>query len=372
MIRMARPAVARCAAALVCCLMILGSGPARAEAAGPTASVMAEGIRHALERRVPAVWRIEEVTVNDAGGPPLRVTARLRLSRPTYAIESRDGPVTFIRPVAEAGLEKTLHAVATAGEGSATPTLELANPEVLDGVGQPPEELPGRTVIIGSEEARRLRAGLEAEARRRLEEDEAARQRAEQRLAHQTALARADAQRAEEERRAVEARARRIEDLQRRLTSGARADRIAAFEAALGGNDESLRLLATDAALTSGDPLLATLAIRDWVARRRSIPVQLFATREDSGSAAVLQAMGPLTVELEGFNRLTGDLVGRMGAPGYGVTRPSVAAGSLAGTGLTVNAFGCTLALGLTEHRTMDGLFRCQTLPALIARVTLD
>ncbi|NYZ13173.1 hypothetical protein HL658_11470 [Azospirillum sp. RWY-5-1] len=369
---MARPAVARCAAALACCLMILGFGSVRAETTGSALSAMTGRIRQALEQRVPSIWRIEEVAVEEAGGSSWQITARLRLSRPTYAIDSRDGPVTFIRPVAGAGLEKTLHAVATGGEGAATPALELANPEVLDGVGQPPEELPGRTVVSGSDEARRLRAGLEADARRRVEEDEAARQRAEQRLAHQTALARAEAQRAEEERRAVEARTRRIEDLQRRLTSGARADRIAAFEAALGGNDESLRLLAADAALASGDPLLAALAIRDWVARRRSIPVQLFATREEPGSAAVLQAMGPLTVELEGFNRLTGDLVGRMGAPGYGVTRPSAAAGSLAGTGLTVNAFGCTLALGLTEHRTMDGLFRCQTLPALIARVTLD
>lgn len=371
--RMVRPPVAWFAAALACGLLALGAAPLRADPVDATPDPMAERVRHALERRLPPVWRIEAVAVEQTGGAATRVTTRLRLSRPTYAIESRYGPVTFIRPVAEAGLAKTLHATATAaGDDTSPMMLDLANPEVLGGIGHPADELPGRTVVSGTDEARRLRAELEAEANRRLAEEEALRRQAEERLAHQTALVRAEAQRAEEERRAVDARTRRIEDLQKRLTDGTRADRIAAFEAALGGNDEPLRLLAADAALGSGDPVLANLAIRDWIARRRTIPVQLFATREEPGSAAVLQAMGPLSIELEGFNRLTGDLVGRMGAPGYGITRPSAASGSLAGTGLSINAFGCSLALGLTEHRTMDGIFRCQTLPALIARVALD
>lgn len=150
-----------------------------------------------------------------------------------------------------------------------------------------------------------------------------------------------------------------------------RARRIAALETALRGDDVAAREWAREAALESRDPILSHLVLRDWLARQRTIPVQLFATKEDSGSVTVLRNLGPLSVTLESFDVANGAVVATMGATGYGVTNPSTAVGSLAQTTLTLNTFGCQLALALTERRTLDGVLRCQTLPTLVARVVL-
>ena len=190
--------------------------------------------------------------------------------------------------------------------------------------------------------------------------------------ARQAEAAKAEAERADQERRRIEARVARITDLRGRLTGSDRASRIAAYEAALGGNDTALRQMAIEAALRSGDPVLANLALKDWLARKKALPVLLYATKEDPNSETVLQNLGPLTLEIDSFTPVDGALAGRMGAPGYSIARPSAAVGTLARTELTVNAYGCVLSLRLTEHQTLDGLFRCQTLPTLIARVTLD
>lgn len=176
----------------------------------------------------------------------------------------------------------------------------------------------------------------------------------------------------EQQRRAVDARSRQINDLRTRLSAGERAQRVATYEAALGGNDVALRQIAMEAALQGRDPILANLALRDWLSRRRTVPVQLFATKEEPASETVLRNIGPLTLELEAFNATSGAFTGTLGAPGYDVTQPSPVIGALARTELTANARGCALTLRLTEHQTMDGLLRCQTLPALIARVTVD
>lgn len=150
-----------------------------------------------------------------------------------------------------------------------------------------------------------------------------------------------------------------------------RARRIAALESALRGDDVAAREWAREAALESRDPILSHLVLRDWLGRQRTIPVQLFATKEDSGSVTVMRNLGPLSVALESFDPANGAVTATMGATGYGVANPSTAVGTLAQTTLTLNTFGCQLALALTEHRTLDGVFRCQTLPVLVARVVL-
>ncbi|WP_448203977.1 hypothetical protein [Azospirillum sp. sgz302134] len=346
-------------------------------------------IRAEVARLVPPPWTVEEVTVTPVPAPvpegkpaakesdsraAARIGARLRLAKPTYVVEGRDGPVTFIRPGATSGQEKTLNATALAkrsGNGW-TAQIELQNPEVLEVPGKPAEELPGRLVLAGSEEAKAVREQFDRESRERIAEEQARRQREEEIRTQVAATAKAESDRVEAEKRAAEARAGRIGELRARLLGGDRAVRIATYEAALGGNDPAARQVAVEAALQSRDPVLANLALKDWIARRKALPVQLFATKEDANSETVLNNLGPLTLEIESFNPVNGAIAGRMGAPGYSIAKPSAAIGTLAQTELTVNAYGCALALRLTEHQTMDGLFRCQTLPTLIARITVD
>ncbi len=371
---MARPAAWRMAAALGIGLTLAGpSWAAESTALSP----LADTVRHEVARQVPPSWRVEGVTLQPAesAAGPVRIAARLSLAKPTYVVDSRDGPYAFIRPVAEAGLEKVLTGVATPSkgrDGKLTVKLDLENPEVLDSLGRPAEELPGKVVVVGSEEAGKLRAQLDAEAKQRLADEEARRQREEELLAGQQAAAEAEAERLAEERQAVEARTTLIGEVRNRLLNGERPTRIAVYEAVLGGNDQALRQIAVEAALQSRDAVLANLALKDWIARHKTIPVLLYATKEDPNSDTVLRNLGPLTIEVESFTGVNGTLQGKMGARGYAIAEPSAAMGTLAQTELTVNAYGCTLTLRLTEHRTLDGLYRCQTLPTLVARITLD
>lgn len=349
--------------------------------AGPAETIPDSLLRSRIEALLPAPWRIETLTVEPQAAPPspearmaARVTAMVVLGGPTYLVDSREGPVTFLRPAAEAGLTKSWVATALAsrGPGGWTVTLTPQSPGLLDGIGKPAAELPGRTVVLGTPEAKSLREQLDRDAAQRLAEDTERRRREEERLAQQTAAAKAEAARAETERRAVEARIAQVADLRGKLAGPDRAARLAAFEAALGGNDPALRQTAMDAALQSRDPVVANLALKDWIARHRAVPVQLYATKEDPSSEVVVQNLGPMTLEIDGFSPVNGALAGKLGAPGYSISRPSSIVGTLAQTELAVNSFGCALTLRLAEHRTLDGLLRCQTLPTLIARITLD
>ncbi|MGF7175311.1 hypothetical protein [Azospirillum doebereinerae] len=379
---MMRPARARFAAALA---MGVAAGLATMTPSGPARAAepfSEEAIHAEIVRLAGPLWRLESLTMETLTVPgrdsgqraAARIAARMTLAVPTFVVDSREGAVTFLRPAAETGLEKTLTAIALAARSGAgwTVKIEPQNPEILDGVGKPAAELPGRTVLAGSEEARSLREQLDREAQQRLADETARRTRAEELLAQQAATAKAEVERAERGRAAVDARATQIADLRAKLLGPDRPARIAAYEAALGGNDAALRQLAIEAALQSRDPVLANLALKDWIARRRAVPVQIFATKEDPSSEAVVQNLGPMTLEIEGFNPADGAVAGRLGAPGYSIAKPSSIIGTLAQTELALNSYGCALTLRLTEHRTLDGLLRCQTLPTLIARITLD
>ncbi|HYD71466.1 MAG TPA: hypothetical protein VED21_38810 [Azospirillum sp.] len=325
----------------------------------------ADAVRQHVARVLPATWAVEEVAVDPAeSGPALRVAARVKLARPTFVIDGRDGPFTFLRPVAEPGVEKVLTGTATTTrgrDGAFAVKLEWTNAEVLDSLGKPAAELPGQTVVSGTEEAKALRARLDAESKQRLADEQARRMREEEELAEVNA---AD--------HAVQMRADLINDIRARLLGGERAARIATYEAVLGGNDTALRQIAVEAALQSRDPVLANLALRDWFGRKKVVPVLLYATKEDPNSETVLRNLGPLTLEVQSFNPAHGNIAGKMGAPGYSISMPSAASGYLAQTELTVHSYGCALTVRLTEAQTLDGLFRCQTLPTLIARITLD
>lgn len=379
---MARPAAWRVTAPgmLVMGLGLTLAGPSLAADPPPPPTArppLADTVRHEVARQVPPSWQVDTVTLEPADSTvgPVRVAARVRLVKPTFAVDSRDGAYVFARPVADAGAEKVLTGIATtakARDGSLAVKLELANADVLDSLGKPVEELPGKVVVAGSEEAAAVRAKLDAEAKQRLADEQARRQREEEVLTEQRAAAEVEAERLAGERQAIEARAALIGEVRSRLLSGDRPARVAVYEAVLGGNDPALRQFAVEAALQSRDPVLSNLALKDWLARRKTVPVLLYATKEDPNSDTVLRNLGPLVIDIESFTAVTGALQGKMGAPGYTVAAPAVAVGTLAQTELTVNTFGCGLTLRLTEHRTLDGVYRCQTLPSLVARISLD
>jgi hypothetical protein len=169
-----------------------------------------------------------------------------------------------------------------------------------------------------------------------------------------------------------EARRKRIDGLRAVILGSDRAARIAAFESALTGGDPALRKVAVELAFDSRDPVLANLALRDWLSRTREAPVQLFATKEEPGSVSVLQNLGPLSLKIHSFDPAAGAVSGQLSAPGYDVSRDGAAAGTLAQTTLIFNTFGCQLALQLSEQRMLDGLYRCRSLPALLARIAPD
>jgi len=328
-----------------------------------------DAVRQEIARRVPPSWQVGAVTLEPAesgrAAPgPVRLSARVALAKPTFLVDGREGPYTFVRPAAEAGLEKVLTGTATFGkakDGTVTAKVEFDNADILDSLGKPAEELPGRPVVAGSEEAQRARAALESETKQRVADEQARRQREEDLLVEQQATA-----------QTVEARIALMNEVRARLTSTDRATRIATYEAVLGGDDLALRQIAVEAALQSRDAVLANLALKDWISRHKTIPVLLYATKEDPNSETVLRNLGPLSIEVDSFTGVNGTLQGKMGAAGYSVVMPAAATGTLAQTELTVNTQGCTLTLRLTEHRTLDGLYRCQTLPTLVARVTVD
>lgn len=341
------------------------AGPAPAQETVPDAvtappPVSADAVRQDVARRIPDPWTVEEVTIRPAGpdGTATAVFVRVRLSQPTFALERQTGEVAFLRPVADAGTEKVLIGTVSAGAGLA---VTFDNADVLDSLGRPASQLPGRTVVAGTPEATALAEQMAAAAARKREADE-----------QTTDTALAETERMAQQMRLIEARTRQMDTVRARLQGGEAAARLAAFEAAVGGDDIPLRQFALETAFAGRDPSLLNLALRDWLGRKRSVPVQLYATREEPASENVLRNLGPLTLEIQAFNAVSGNLTGRLGAPGYNITMPSAASGYLAQNELMVNSFGCTLTLRLTEHRTFDGLYRCQTLPALVARIVLD
>jgi hypothetical protein len=358
---MARPGGWWAAKAAVAGWVLLSAG---AVLAGP----VEDAVRVELLRHVPGFWRIDKVTAEPVFGGRARFEARLKLDTDTYLADGRAGPVTFVRKGASSGTEKVVFGTVAelkAGTGKAFRVDAAGIADLLEPLGKPMDALPGRPVLAEGEEGKAARAAAEAEDAKRLEAEKA---RAARQAAADTATAAAD----EAERKAVEARSRRLSAFTDKLASRDAAERIAAFETALAGEDAALRRLAVTTALQGRDPVLASMALRDRLVRHKTVPVQLFATREDRNSETVLANLGPLILTVDAVDAATGNLTGSMGAAGYGVTQTSSAAGTVTAGELIVNTYGCSLLLRLTDGRSLDGLYRCQTLPVLAARVALD
>ncbi|MEI8394943.1 MAG: hypothetical protein WCF85_09430 [Rhodospirillaceae bacterium] len=357
-----------------------------------------DALREQFGRELPLLWRLDSFTLvpaaslatapaeikdaaaketpaNPAEKPVIQpFTAVVSLGTATYTVDSQRGPFTLLRPVAEQGTRKTLSGLAKSvqRDGRWTTRFGIQNNFALDTIGQPLDRFPGRTIVTGTPDATRLLAELDQSARQQTEAEAEIQRQLQEGLDRQMAAIRAEAQRIAADRAVIDQRAAALADLKRQLLEGDRTVRIATLEAALNGKDTALRAMAYSTALTGRDPVVANLALRSFLAQKKSLPVQLFATREVKDSESVLHNLGPLTLTIDRFDPLSGNLEGKMGAPGYSIALPGSAFGYLAQTELNVNTYGCTLQLRLSDVETLDGMFRCQTLPTLIARITLD
>ena len=367
--------------------LVVGSGTTATPGASQSLPT-ADGLRDQLARELPALWRLESFTLappttdgkegaaKETGDKTIvqPFTAVVGLAAATYAVDSQRGPFTLLRPVAEQGTRKTLSGLvkSTPRDGAWTSRFGIRNGFVIDNIGLPIDRFPGRTAVLGTTATTELLNDLEQGAKRKAEaEAENIRQQREA-LDLQLAAVKADAQRIAADRALIDQRAAALADLKRQLLDGERPARIAALEAALNGKDPSLRAMAFATAFSGRDALVANLALRALLTQKKALPIQLFATRENKDSETVLNNLGPLGLTIERFDPLTGVLEGKMGAPGYSITLPGGAVGTLTQTELTINTYGCTLQLRLSDMATLDGIYRCQTLPTLIARITLD
>ena len=343
--------------------------------------------RDQLGRELPPLWKLETFSPGPpqaAAGPdkdaPDRpvvqaFTAVVSLTVSTFTVDSQRGPYTLLRPVAEQGLRKTLSGLIKSNKregGGWTVRVGVQNIYVLDNIGQPADRFQGRTAVLGSPEAAKLTTELDQTAKQQTEADAQRQRRQQEQLDQQLSVVKAEAQRIAADHALIDQRAAALAGVKRQLMEGERPARLAAFEAAMKSDDVSVRAMALSAALTGRDAIVANLALRHILAGKKSLPVQLFATREVKESETVLNNLGPLTLTIDRFDAATGTIEGKMGAPGYSIAAPGAAFGSLAQTELAVNTYGCSLQLRLSEVETLDGIFRCQTLPTLIARITLD
>lgn len=207
---------------LVAVLLGLSPRPAWPQAAPPQselAVVSAETLRETFAQLLPGAWAVTEFVVEaqanmgTAVDPDIRsrLRATVALTRPTLAILQREGPFTFVRPVAAAGSQRTVHARATSSlrAGRWETRFEIETPEAIAVPGEPEAAISGRIIIAGSDEERALRAEWQAQAQARHAEAMAEQQRAATLAAERrrTEDAEAEARRGREQAEALARRA---------------------------------------------------------------------------------------------------------------------------------------------------------------------
>jgi hypothetical protein len=400
-------------------LTLLAGHPLRAqEAPADPGAVTAELLQRELAVRLPAPWRLVELRLEaqaDLGTAAIpeihsRLLVMLALALPTFEPAGREGEITFARPVAPEGYRRAVPglAISTRREGRWETRIALEPDSALAVPGLPAAALPGRVVVLGSEEEARLRAARAAEAEAGHEAALAAQRRtaalaaeqgvAEAEEARRLAKARRDAAEALEaaalrdaaaQRVVIEARARQIAELRARF-AGNRNTRLAALDQAMRSEDPAIRALGFEAALASQDAAAISLALRLTLLQKPELQMVTFASAvvgpgqgnpQDvvaslSGFAIVLEDISPATGSFTGTARLgtgTARATGALGRSEMTVAlRPAGPGQPLLVGGVAQEA--CSLALRLSEVQTLDGLFGCtaKETPRLIARIALD
>ena len=316
--------------------------PAAADLAGFTPSVVQQQIAASL----PGLWHLDSfaqqglVNQGNAVEPDIRTRfeVHVSLTADTYAPDGSDGPVVFVRRIAPAGLQKVLYGLSQSKLQSGTwaTRIDLQNPEVLNGLGNPLATIPGRVIVRGTPEeaaytkereanAQAAQEGKLADAKRQDElaaqqraaaaseqdakrqqaqaaavaqaqqqaavdavaaaarrdqlqqDEEAAAKLAQTKLADEQARVQRQTQLEAAEHDALAAQTKLLDELRTALQSQSRTDRLAAIDTALGSNDLTVRSLGYDVALGGSDPAAQNVALRRLFDAKRLIVFNLFA-----------------------------------------------------------------------------------------------
>lgn len=361
--------------------------PARAQQAQPGANDLAgftqDVVKNQVVAMMPGLWRVDSFVQQGAINngtvvePDIRTRfeVHLSLTAETYARESNDGPVVFVRRAAPAGLQKVLYGLSTSRlqAGAWRTQIELQNPDVLRGLGEPLATIPGRIIVRGTpEEAEYVKqrdADAQAAAQQKLADAKrqeelaaqaraaaAAEQQAKQQQEQAVAVAAAqrqaavDAVQADAKRQQAEldeaaaaklaeakaahdlavqqqlkdlaagqadvlaARAKALEQLRAALQGQSRSDRLAALDTALASEDLAARSLAYDAALGGNDAAAQNVALRRLFDAKRLIVFNLFAPSAfrpgEMAPSAVVAAIGGARLAIREFDVASGRFSG--------------------------------------------------------------
>ncbi|CAK0774827.1 exported hypothetical protein [uncultured Gammaproteobacteria bacterium] len=248
-----------------------------------------EQIREALGYEIPPPWQIKSVSLQPTNPGERRATpdvshdftVTIELAAATFLLDRQEGPFTLVRPVAPAALSKTLVGVVriiTRGTNKVA-RLEIQNREVMENIGKPLDRFPGQLLIKGDERTSKLLAELEQEGVQRQQAEKTRREKEETQLTELVGTLKVEGERVVAERKVMAQRAETLADLRRDFTASDRTQRLAAIEAGIRHTDPIIRALAFEAAYSAKDPAIANLAIGLFLARKKTIPILLYATK---------------------------------------------------------------------------------------------
>ena len=153
--------------------------------AGNTA-LSADHMRAQFAQEIPGIFRVLEFVIEAQAnmGTPVdpdlrtRFNATIGLVDATFEVVEKSGPFTFVRPVAPPGAKWTLfgRSTSTLRGGVWNTRFDIENKDVVQDVGVPGAMVPGRVIVIGSEDHQKLLAQVEA-AQKAKHETELAEQR---------------------------------------------------------------------------------------------------------------------------------------------------------------------------------------------------
>ena len=376
----------RCCAALVLAAALAWPLPAAAQATAPDPSLAGftpDVVRLQVVSLMPGLWHIDSfvpqgVLNNGTVVEPdirTRFEVHLSLASDTFARDGNDGPVVFVRKVAAAGLQKVLYGLSTSTlqAGRWTTQLDMQNPDVLQGVGEPLAIIPGGVIVRGSaEEAsyakqreaddqaaeqmkladakrqneldaqQQAAAAAAADAKRQQEQaaavavaqqqaavaavqaaarrqqaqldQEAASKLAQAKATDEQALLQQQKDLAATQQAALAARTKVLEDLRTALQSQSRSDRLAAIDTALASSDLTVRSLGYGAALGGSDPAAQNVALRRFFDAKRLIVFNVFEPsafkQGEQPPTAVVAAIGGARLAIKEFDGPSGRFSG--------------------------------------------------------------
>lgn len=132
-------------------------------------------IRTQFVLQLPGYWNLETLNISESvdygtNEEPIikqRFTADLMLKEDTYSLAKEEANVTWLDLVAETGLKRTVHGIATSTQTSGAWNIQLAlESDPTASLGQPLSFFPGKVIIKGSPQEQQYWGEIKAEQQR--------------------------------------------------------------------------------------------------------------------------------------------------------------------------------------------------------------